>query len=283
MVRRLALSLLMFSLLGGGVAHAAEPPNQNDPCSRNGRDTCGTTGEGSYRNYRYGIRWFGDYRGAVDGRHRRHVLHRPALLVPVEGVRVRAALGRRAQEQGRRRGLGHQPAADEPGAVALRALQRRGAAGRGDGLRAPADGRRRAGRGRSEGALGGEPGDLRRRSCATPSASPGPYKVRATLPDKLVAGQQAAARPSRCVNSAGRRVPDVDVNLAATGADGLPASVTTGSERDREGADHRHRPAGRRRARRRPRPRCRTCCRRSTCPRGARRRATGSGSSRRRR
>ena len=47
MVRRLALSLLLFPFLGGGVAHATEPPNQNDPCARNGRDTCGTTGEGS--------------------------------------------------------------------------------------------------------------------------------------------------------------------------------------------------------------------------------------------
>ena len=69
MFRRLTLvPLLLFSILGGGAApQAAEPPNQNDPCSRNGRNTCGTNGEGSYRDYRYGIRWFGDYRGAVEG------------------------------------------------------------------------------------------------------------------------------------------------------------------------------------------------------------------------
>ena len=68
MVRRLpAVLRLLFSLMGGGAAAlAAEPPNQNDPCSRNGRNTCGTNGEGSYRNYRYGVRWFGDYRGAVE-------------------------------------------------------------------------------------------------------------------------------------------------------------------------------------------------------------------------
>src|SRR4051794_21570585 len=66
MVRRvLLISLLVLSTAGSGVAAAAEPPNQNDPCSRNGRDRCGTTGKGSYRNYRYGVRWFGDYRGAV--------------------------------------------------------------------------------------------------------------------------------------------------------------------------------------------------------------------------
>ena len=46
---------------------AAEPPNPNDPCSTAGRDTCGTTGVGFYKTYRYGIRWFGDFRGAVPG------------------------------------------------------------------------------------------------------------------------------------------------------------------------------------------------------------------------
>src|SRR5215467_12545144 len=66
MLRSTVLCLLLFSLLGG-VARAAEPPDQNDPCARGGRDSCGTTGVGSYRDYRYGIRWFGDYRGAVKG------------------------------------------------------------------------------------------------------------------------------------------------------------------------------------------------------------------------
>src|SRR3954452_12240707 len=66
MVRCLLTSLAVL-LAFCGAARAAEPPNQNDPCSKHGRDSCGTTGKGSYRNYRYGVRWFGDYRGAVDG------------------------------------------------------------------------------------------------------------------------------------------------------------------------------------------------------------------------
>src|SRR4029079_5592935 len=64
---RCLLICLTVLVTTASVGTAAEPPNQNDPCSRNGRDTCGTTGEGSYRNYRYGVRWFGDYRGAVAG------------------------------------------------------------------------------------------------------------------------------------------------------------------------------------------------------------------------
>ena len=63
--RFLLVLLLTFLTAGSGVALAAEPPNQNDPCSRNGRDSCGTTGEGSYRTYKFGVRWFGDYRRAV--------------------------------------------------------------------------------------------------------------------------------------------------------------------------------------------------------------------------
>ena len=53
-------AVLTFALVSN--ASAAEPPNQNDPCSTGGRNTCGTTGVGSYERYRYGIRWFGDYR-----------------------------------------------------------------------------------------------------------------------------------------------------------------------------------------------------------------------------
>jgi len=67
MRRSLLACLLILLTFGTGVASAAEPPNQNDPCSKNGRDSCGTTGKGSYRSYRYGVRWFGDYRGAVEG------------------------------------------------------------------------------------------------------------------------------------------------------------------------------------------------------------------------
>ena len=46
---------------------AAEPPNPNDPCSSGGRNTCGTLGVGFYDESRYGVRWFGDFRGAVAG------------------------------------------------------------------------------------------------------------------------------------------------------------------------------------------------------------------------
>lgn len=69
-MRRCLPVLLTASLLllaAASPAGAAEPPNQNDPCSSAGRNTCETNGVGAYRDYRYGVRWFGDYRRVIDG------------------------------------------------------------------------------------------------------------------------------------------------------------------------------------------------------------------------
>lgn len=49
------------------ASSAAEPPNPKDPCSSGGRNTCGTLGVGFYDEARYGVRWFGDFRGAIAG------------------------------------------------------------------------------------------------------------------------------------------------------------------------------------------------------------------------
>ena len=70
---RLALALLLATacvgvgLLQSVPAGAAQPANPNDPCALNGRDTCNTTGVGAYHTTQYGLRWYGDYRGAVAG------------------------------------------------------------------------------------------------------------------------------------------------------------------------------------------------------------------------
>jgi Sortase domain len=62
------LAALAVALVLASPSRAAEPPNRSDPCSREGRNTCGTLGVGLYGEGRYGIRWFGDFRGAVAGR-----------------------------------------------------------------------------------------------------------------------------------------------------------------------------------------------------------------------
>src|SRR5690242_16494427 len=48
-------------------AQEATPPNRGDPCARNARNVCGTSGVGYYKVGRYGQRWYGDFRSAVAG------------------------------------------------------------------------------------------------------------------------------------------------------------------------------------------------------------------------
>jgi Sortase domain len=227
MVRRLALSLLLFSFLGGGVAHAAEPPDRNDPCARNGRDTCGTTGAGSYRNYRYGIRWFGDYRGAVDdvtggtfcidlrfwypSKSFGYRLRPAAGLKNKEGDRVSAVSLRRMNRALWRYGRSSDDAQQAAVMIYVHRLM-------GDGAPGEAD----------PNALSAASQAMYAKVVRDAERFAGPYEVRVTLPEKLVVGQKAQLGIA-VVNGGGRRVPGVEVNLAATGASGLASSVTTGA------------------------------------------------------
>ena len=68
--RFLGLGLATAAVLlvaGPPASRAAEPPNPNDPCISGTRNVCGTTGVGFYKTYRYGTRWFGDFRNVVPG------------------------------------------------------------------------------------------------------------------------------------------------------------------------------------------------------------------------
>ncbi len=64
----IALVVLASAVFLPATAAGREPPNKKaDPCAQGGRNVCGTNGVGFYQRYRYGIRWFGDFRGAVVG------------------------------------------------------------------------------------------------------------------------------------------------------------------------------------------------------------------------
>ena len=226
MVRRLTIFLALF-LITGGVARAAEPPNQNDPCSKAGRNSCGTAGEGSYRNYRYGVRWFGDYRGAVEdvtggtfcidlrfwypsktfGYEKRTA----AGLKNKAGKAVSASNLRKMNRALWRYGRSND--ATQQAAVMIYVHQLMG-----DGAPGEADPK----------ALSAGSQSIYAKVVSDAERFAGPYKVKATLPDKLVAGKPADLTVE-VLTSSGRRVPNVDVNLSATGADGVPDSVTIGA------------------------------------------------------
>src|SRR5262245_56921894 len=59
--------ICLLVLTVASAAQAAVPPKPKDPCAKDSRNVCGTTGVGSYRTNRYGTRWIGDYRNAIPG------------------------------------------------------------------------------------------------------------------------------------------------------------------------------------------------------------------------
>ena len=203
------------------LAAAAEPPNNNDPCSRNGRNTCGTNGEGSYRTYRYGVRWFGDYRGAVadvsggtfcidlrfwyPSRSFDYERRSAAGLRNKEGEAISATALRRMSRALWRYGRSDKPSQQAAVMVYVHRLM-------GDGAPGEAD---------PKALSRAEPGRSTRASQRDAERYAGPYTVKADLPAKLISGRAAGGRRSRCSRRSGRRVPNVDVALTVTGADGV--------------------------------------------------------------
>jgi hypothetical protein len=205
-----ALALLAFPRASFG----ADPPNPNDPCSNAGRNTCGTLGVGYYKTYRYGLRWFGDFRAAVPGEA--HVLHRPRLLVPVPVLSL-PRVDRPAPQPERRAGLRAESTEDGVRDLAVRPQQRCGPAGGRDAVRALADGRRPAGGSGPRGARPAgrrplRPRRTRRRSAARPVPSRhrrprGARRRQAGDGHDSAPFRDRRGRPGRAARSNGRRRP----------------------------------------------------------------------------
>jgi hypothetical protein len=230
MIRRVLPLLLLLVLVvvgSGGVAQAAEPPDQDDPCSRAGRNVCGTNGKGSYRDYKFGVRWFGDFRGAVRGitgptfcidlrfwypsRDFRFEKRSAAGLKNRDGDSVSASDLRRMSYALWR--FGRSDRTTQQAAVMLYVHRLMG-----DGAPGEVD----------PGAISAASRSLYRRIEREAERYGGPYKVEAALPERLVAGAEAEVTV-RVVSASGRAVPGVDVELGATGATGLPSELNTGA------------------------------------------------------
>ncbi len=229
MFRRLLTSLTLVCALIGALAataQAAEPPNQNDPCSKAGRNTCDTLGVGRYKNYKFGIRWFGDYRGAIEG------VDDPSFCIDLrywypseaagyeqrdvgvlknrDGDRVSSERIRQLNyalwEYGRTRSKTRQAA------TMLFVHDRMG-----DGARGEIDPRPLGAAVRST--YASIQRDARRYA--------GPYKVEVQLPDELKVGERGQLR-LRVRAASGALMRGVDVSLASEGASGVPGRLNTG-------------------------------------------------------
>lgn len=222
----LAILVAVFGLLWiASSATAAEPPNQNDPCSTAGRNTCGTTGVGSYERYRYGIRWFGDYRGVVPG------VSGPTFCIDLrfwypdrahkfepmsnDGLRNRAGGGVSVEKQRRMAyalwEFGRTNNVRNQAAVMLYVHQLMG-----DGAPGEAD----------SGAIGPSVEALVNQISRDAARYHGPYRLDLQVPGGLKAGAVATGT-ARIISADGKAVPGVQISLDVTGADGAPASVRT--------------------------------------------------------
>jgi hypothetical protein len=226
--RRLLILLSIAATLTPAVASAAEPPNGNDPCSRGGRDSCATTGVGEYRTYRYGVRWFGDYRGAVpevDGAMFCLDLRfwYPGRAYDFElssADTLRNREGETVSPQSLRRmsyaiwNFGRTSRRSSQGAVMLYVHRLMG-----DG--APGEVDPRAG--------GPAVRAVYERIVRDAERYAAPYRVEVQMPATL-AVRRAATATIRVLAASGRALPNVKLTLSSSGAAGLAAAVDTGAD-----------------------------------------------------
>jgi len=230
--RLLPLLAVLGALLATvpAVATAAEPPNQNDPCSRAGRNTCETLGVGKYDTYKYGLRWFGDYRGAIPGVDGATFCIDLRFWYPSSrfGYEKRSTAGLKNREgdaisAGTLRRLAY--ATWEHGrtskVISQAAVMLYVHAQMGDGEPGEA----------SPAAAGPAVEAQVRRIARDAARYAGPYTIKAEVPTGLTVGRATRLRV-RVLSGTGVPVPNVSVKLASAGAEGLPSTISTGDDGD---------------------------------------------------
>lgn len=224
----LALALIgsLIALAGVGVAAAATPPNPNDPCANDGRDTCGTTGVGAYHQYAYGLRWFGDYRGAIPGvsgptfcidlnfwfpgRSYKYAEHSVDGLRNRNGTLISAAtLSRIAYA------IWNDGRSNDPTQQAAVMLYVHGQIADAPPAQVAGD------------AIGGAVDAVYKRVSAAAARYAGPYTLSLSTPAKAIAGHATSAT-LKVIAASGAAVPDVSFALDIRGGTG-PATVTSGA------------------------------------------------------
>jgi hypothetical protein len=219
------LASILPALVLASSSTAAQPPSPNDPCVSGGQDTCGTTGVGYYRNYRYGTRWFGDYSDVVAGKSHTFCIDLrfwyPSktdayreLAIATTGLHNRAGqtVSPRMQQEIAYAiwNAGQSSDPNRQAAVMLYVHSRMGDAAPGEVDPA---------------ALGSVVASLYAGVARDAARYHGPYRIVASLPSSTVGGHLTAT--IRVLSASGAAVPGVPLTLIATGATGVPAKVTT--------------------------------------------------------
>lgn len=214
----------LLLLAAPSASSAAEPPNQNDPCSNGGRNTCGTLGVGFYKEYRYGIRWFGDFRGAVAGEPRTFCLdlrywyasndyrYRKAPAGPLHNRDGEVVSPKRQQKIAYAIWrYGRSTKANRQAAVALYVHSLMGDARPGE---------------TDPSALNRTVVSLVKQIARDSTRYHGPYRIETRLPGRLMVGRTTAAR-IRLLSATGSALPNVKLTVSTHGATGPSGQVHT--------------------------------------------------------
>jgi hypothetical protein len=224
-VRRVLLLAAVATIAAAAPAPAAEPPNQNDPCSRGGRNVCGTTGVGFYDTYRYGVRWFGDFRGAVTDVARTFCIDlrfwypsKAMRFEPVEPDPLRNRDGDTVTYERQRRmayaawSFGRTNSPNQQAAVMLYVHSQMGDAKPGEV---------------DPSAINPAVASMFEQVARDAERLHGPYRVTiGGLPSRMTVGTKATAT-IRVVAESGAALPNVRLAVSAKGASGVPGSVET--------------------------------------------------------
>jgi LPXTG-site transpeptidase (sortase) family protein len=217
----------LLALVGPPASLAVTPPNPNDPCATNGHNTCGTSGVGFYRDYKFGTRWFGDFRNAIPGTVHTFCLDL-GYWYPSPTYEYREdTSGGLTNKLGKAVPLvnqqkiayaiwaeGRTTDPDQQAAVMLYVHSLMGDARPGEVDPA---------------ALGSSAVTAAYNKVAHDAARlHGPYRLLVTLPDSLTPSQKATAT-IKLLGASGAGVPNVQLTLTATGATGVPKTVQTDS------------------------------------------------------
>lgn len=227
-MRRLILALTIAAavLVLPSTSMAREPSNQNDPCSRAGQNTCGTNGVGFYQRYRYGIRWFGDYRGAVANNIATFCIDLrwwyPAKRFAYKEVTsgtLKNSNGRTISTANQSRmsyaiwNYGRSTNRNQQAAAMLYVHSLMGDAAPGEV---------------DPSAISPAVQRIYSRISENANKYRGPYRVVATAPSDLSVGQRASVTV-RVLSATGHAVPNVTLRVSSKGGVGAPTTVKTGT------------------------------------------------------
>jgi hypothetical protein len=224
-IASLAVGLaLAAASLGAATAVARNPPNANDPCARAGRDSCGTTGIGFYDTYRYGIRWFGDYKNVATGQGRAFCIDL-GYWYPSASYRyelesapgLRNSAGQEVLLVNRQKlayaiwSFGRSTNPDRQAAVMLYVHSLMGDARPGEA---------------DPHAINPTVASDYQTVAHDAAEFHGPYRIEGSIGGRLTVGQETQAAV-RVLSATGAALPDVTLALTTSGASGAPATVTT--------------------------------------------------------